>query len=115
MKDEKKANETCVDLGLEVFGVAYQGRLAAYLLEKDGRYHVLIVSQDFPQGEPVPTVEASDIEDLAKLTPGIAGVLHNHARLEPGLCDDLGCLAHTLSDALGVQFQENYVPAGGVQ
>ena len=89
--------------------------VTAYLFEKNGRYRVLNVSEDFPQGEPVPMVEASDIEDLAKLTAGIAGVLHNHAQLEPGLSDDLGCLAHTLSNALGVQFQQNYIPIGEVQ
>ena len=115
MKNKKTANETDVGLGLDVFGVAYQGRLAAYVLEQDGRYKVLIVSQDFPDGDPVPTLDASDIEDLAKLTAAVAEVLHHHSQLAPGLRDDLGCLAHTLTDALGVQFQQSWVPAGGVQ
>ncbi len=108
MKSTLNAIETTLPGGIEPVAVASSGHLRAIVCDSQEGLHFVIGREDPDTGQLEPVWFPSDIENLARLTAMVAHACH--ALLDGQLSEDLGCLAHCLSQTLGLEFNEKGRP-----
>lgn len=109
MKASTKANEMNRSDTRAVRILAGAGNLRAMLWKPKDRWRVAILREDAMTGELSDLLTPEDIVSLAELTALIALTLNEHAKLDVGLSDDLGCLGHHLAKILGIKLESTEI------
>ena len=101
MKQVLKAMEVKSLDEIQPIAMAGSGLLRALVWESDDGFHFSVCRQDPETGEYVTHFGPGDVEHVARLMAIVANTFHLVIPEELG--EDLGCLAHCLSNSLGVE------------
>lgn len=107
MKTKRKANENERPESIQPIAVVGSGEVTACLWESQSGLQFMLGRLDRVAEDVVPQLRPQDIEHVARLAALIAEVFHRI--LDGETSDDLGCLAHSLAQTLGVDFDDSLV------
>lgn len=108
MKKTLNAIEMTLPEGIRPIAMAGSGYLRALLWKSEEDCHFMICREDPDTGDIDTNFRPCDVEHVARLTAVVAQAFHQVLTGE--LSGDLGCLAHCLSQTLGIEFDENGIP-----
>ena len=108
MKQMLNAIEMKVSDGIKPIAMAGSGFLRVLVWESEDGCHFTVCREDPDTGDVSTSFGPGDVEHVARLMAIVANAFHMVITDELG--DDLGCLAHCLSNSLGFDIADLGMP-----